>query len=224
MKSTKNKALHSNRPIAILLALIAVGMSLLGSFSLDFLPWVLRLAGSIAIGAAVYALMVAAEEQNEESGLNAWLAKSLSALIIIALVTCAVTAIKSLSYIPMVDIFGRQFVYENLATGSGFAAIVLIFILSALQKDIYWITRKRSVNFDERQMHERRQIFETSYRIGAFLVLGAACFFTKTIHNIPQIIAGNFYTVPSHIYWLPFVVALTLFALPLILAAWKRGR
>lgn len=131
-------------------------------------------------------------------------------------------ATKSLWYSPLDDNWGDRFIYENIATGVGFAAIVLTFILSALQKDIYWVTRKRTVALDEREVKERQQVFETSYKVGVFVVLYAAWFFAQTIHTMPAIIANNFNSVPGHLYWLPFNVALLLVVLPLAVAAWKK--
>jgi hypothetical protein len=145
-------------------------------------------------------------------------AKILSALLVTALATCVFTAIKSFWLEPSY----AKFAYENTASIAGFGAVLLLFILSALQRDIYWVTRKKTLALDERQVKERQQVFETSYKLGAFITLGAAWFAAGTLHNIPAIIAMNSHSMPGHLLWLPYSLALTLFALPLIVAAWRK--
>jgi len=146
------------------------------------------------------------------------LAKTLSTLLITALITGVISVTKSLWIEPS----HAKFVYENIATVATFAAILVTFIVSALQKDIYWVTRKKTLKLDERQIKERQQVFETSYKLGAFLILGVAWITIKTIHNIPAIMTLHQNSVPGHLYYLPISVALTLFGLPLIVASWKK--
>lgn len=111
----------------------------------------------------------------------------------------------------------------NISTCAGFTAIVLNFVLSTLQKDIYWVTRKKTVSLDERQLKERQQVFEISYKLGTFLVLIAAYVFAAYIGNIQAIIAHSAYgSVPGHIAWPAYNVVIALFALPLIVAAWRK--
>ncbi len=149
-------------------------------------------------------------------------AKTLALLIIAAILISTYAAIRSLWYSPLSDNFVDRFVYENIATGVGFAGIVLTIILSALQKDIYWVSRKETVMLDERQLKERRDVFETSYKLGAFLILLAVWQFGGTLHNIPAIIANHYNTVPGHLYWIGANLVLTMFALPLIVGALKK--
>jgi hypothetical protein len=150
------------------------------------------------------------------------LAKTLSLLVLGLLILCVYTAIKSLWYGPLDDNWGDRFVYENIATGAGFTAIVSLFFLSALQKNIFWVTGKRVAALDERQRQERYRIFEKSYRMAIIVLLLAASIFLPTIHNIPAIMANNYGAVPGHLYWLPGSIILFFFALPLVLASWKK--
>lgn len=148
--------------------------------------------------------------------------KVIATLILLAIIVNTYTAVKSLWYSSFDANWGDRFIYENIATCFGFASIFLTFILSTLQKHVYWATSKITVRLDAKQAQARREIFEASYRIGAVLVLIAAWVFATTIHNIPAIIANAQGTVPGHLFWLPFNLALVFFALPLVLAAWKK--
>lgn len=214
--------LNEGRLNGILFGLLATGLAFLGSVSLN-VPYVLQLGLPILLGLGVYGLFEVSLRREEKDNKHSRSLLQLVAALVLALILASTyTATKSLWYSPLDANWGDRFIYENIATGVGFAAIVLTFVLSALQKDIYWVTRKKTVTLDERQLKERQQVFETSYKLGAFIVLYAAWFFAQTIHNMPAIMANSFNAVPGHLYWLPFNVALLLFALPLVVAAWKK--
>lgn len=142
--------------------------------------------------------------------------------ILAAILISSYATIKSFSISPFANNYPIRFVYENIATITGIIGLSLTFILSSLQKNIYWATRKNNVDLDERQIQDRRYVFEKSYKIAAIIVFVTAWFFTLTVDNIPTIISYHYNTVPGHIYWLPINLALTLFAMPLIIAAWKK--
>lgn len=219
----KNIKIHKTSVyIMSLVILLAVSSgSLLWLHAID-LP--LIIIALIVSSLSICLLMIAAVQalgnrnpiaENYESGP---IAKTLSLLIIAAVLTSIIAAVKSLWLDPSY----AKFAYENSATLAGFAAILLTFILSALQKDIYWITRKKALTLDERQIKERQQVFETSYKLGAIIVLGMAWLSAQTLHNIPVIMANHFNTMPGHLLWLPMHVVLILVALPLVVAAWKK--
>jgi Ca2+/H+ antiporter len=146
------------------------------------------------------------------------IAKTLALLIAAALLVSTFTAIESV----WLDPSHTKYVYENTSSATGFGAILLVFVLSAIQKDVYWVTRKRTLQLDERQIKERQEVFETSYKLGAFVVLAAAWAFASYSHSLPAVIDINFNAVPSRLYWPVYNVAIALFAIPLLVAAWKR--
>lgn len=205
--------------------LMLVSPSFAGSNSLvfAFLPLALIIAVLLTFASAIILIFgLSTRNPKSEDYTHSPVAKVLAALVVAAIVVSTATAIKSLWYSPLNNNFGDRFVYENIATGVGFAGIVLTVFLSALQKDIYWVTRKKTVALDERQLQERREVFETSYKLGAFIVLIAALWLNGKIHNILAILANTHGSVPGHLYWIGVNLALTLFALPLVVAAWKK--
>jgi hypothetical protein len=223
MKDTRSTDI---KILALIFALIATIFGLLGSESLSGvfnLP--AQVIGSALLGAVVYWIFVTAAAKSKlDDSANGITPKLISLLLIACIITCVATATRSLWFHPLSPDFGAIFAYENTATFTGLAAIFLVFILSALQKDIYWINRKRTLKLDERQIKDRQTVFERSYKLGAFLVLGATWYFKATIHNLPAIIGNNWGSVPGHLYWLPVNLTITLFALPLIVAAWKSNK
>ncbi len=188
--------------------------------ALAILPIVLLLAVLSSFPTA-YILLKGISDRNprDERFVESPLAKVISALIILCSAVSVITAIKSLWISPSFS----KYTYENTATGTIFAAFVLLAILTALQKDIYWVTtRAKSLKLDERQLQERRQVFEVSYKLGALIVLISAWAVSSFGHDIPAIIAKNYNSVPSHLFYPAFSLALTLYALPLAVAAWRK--
>jgi hypothetical protein len=162
-----------------------------------------------------------APNTKDERYVHSPLAKVITALVVASIATSVYATIRSLWIYPW-DLMTNKFVYENIATCAGFASIVFIFILSGLQRDIYWVIRRKDLRLDERQLKERQEVFETSYKLGTSLVLIAAYFFSTHVGNIQAIIAHNYNSVPGHLSWLAYDLVIALFALPLIVAVWKR--
>lgn len=206
-----------------LLMLVGPGSAGGNSIVFAFLPLALIIAVLLTFASAIILIFgLSTRNSKSEVYTHGPLAKILAGLVTVAIMVSTVAAVKSLWYSPLNNNFGDRFVYENIATGVGFAGIALTVFLSALQKDIYWVTRKKTVALDERQLQERREVFETSYRLGAFIVLVAVLWLNDNIHNVPAILANTHGSVPGHLYWVGVNLALTLFALPLVVAAWKK--
>ena len=116
-----------------------------------------------------------------------------------------------------------KFIYNNTANGAGIVGLALIALLSYLQRDIYWIGRGRSMKLDERELAERRYVFEISHKIGTALVFAALAIVFTHEHSIPTIVRHDSMT-PGDMLW-PFAnLALTLFALPLVVAAYRKRK
>lgn len=206
-----------------LLMLVGPGSAGGNSIVFAFLPLALIIAVLLTFASAIILIFgLSTRNSKSEVYTHGPLAKILAGLVTVAIMVSTVAAVKSLWYSPLNNNFGDRFVYENIATGVGFAGIALTVFLSALQKDIYWVTRKKTVALDERQLQERREVFETSYKLGAFIVLVAVLWLNDKIHNVPAILANTHGSVPGHLYWVGVNLALTLFALPLVVAAWKK--
>lgn len=206
-----------------LLSLVSPSLGVGNDTIFALLPLTLFIAVLLTFASAIILIFgLYTRNPKNENYAHSPVAKTLALLIIAAILISTYTAIRSLWYSPLSDNFGNRFVYENIATGVGFAGIVLTIILSALQKDIYWVSRKKTVTLDERQLKERREVFETSYKLGAFIILLAVWQFGGTLHNIPAIIANHYNTIPGHLYWIGTNLALTMFALPLIVGALKK--
>ena len=146
-------------------------------------------------------------------------ARTLSVLIFVALGVCTVLSTQSLT-MPMVH---ERFVFEGVATGAGWLAIGLTILLSAYQKDIYWVNRRQAVKLDERQLRMRQVVFEQSYKQGVILVVLFGVFGPDASADaIKAIFSANAGTIPGHYFWPWWNMLTALLALPLVIAAWHR--
>jgi hypothetical protein len=239
-KTTKHKPF--NPRVIVLTTLFLYGLLLLTfvipAFHISTFPLapvLMTLAFPLTLASIGVLLVGYSNEPGKTDGqTKSPLAKALSLLLILCLVVSAWSAIASLG----IDIWDRsrsKFIYENIATGAGFGAVALGFILSALQKDVYWVTRQKTLRLDERQLKERQQVFELSYKIGAILVLVGVLAFANYSHEIMRILAndgntitaltnnkGAYVSLPFHFYWPLVDMAIALFVLPLVIASWKK--
>jgi hypothetical protein len=152
-------------------------------------------------------------------------AKILTLLLVTCLIISTATAIRSLWFNPGAPDFADKFVYENIATGTGFAAIFLTFVVSSMQRDIYWFNRsKRAIALDERQLRERQQVLELSYKIITFLSLITVIWIMNVIHNVPVLYEKTNGHGPGHIAWIGVNFVVTVAAMPLIIAALRRSK
>jgi hypothetical protein len=171
---------------------------------------------------AISFFKISKREPKTDSYTHNLTARVLAGLLIAALAISTGAAIRSLWYSPVSQNFNDRFIYENVATTIGLASIGLALLLSALQKDIYWITRKKSLDLDERQLQERREVFEYSYKAGSLLVLVSIIWLNGKLWQMPSIISNNGGAMPGHIYWIGTNLIVALFALPLIVGAYKK--
>lgn len=146
--------------------------------------------------------------------------KSLALLVAILLVAGTYSAIRSLGMNPAEG----KYMYNNLANISGFVSIALILILRAVQNDIFWTSKSKKMKLDERQTHERHEVIEISYKIGAWLVLLNALWLSSNKAYLPALInnATNFDITSGAFFWPFYNIAIALFAMPLIVAAYRQ--
>lgn len=157
--------------------------------------------------------------KSEKAATSGWVPRLLAALTLISIVTGMFCAIRTLN----VDPEAGKFIYNGIANTAAAVTILLIYFLSAVQKNMYWISRKLASDFDERQVRERQRVLEISYRIGAIVLLLSAYMFSTTKDALPRIVNDftNFGITPGALF-LPFYnLAFLFFALPLIVAAWS---
>jgi hypothetical protein len=217
------KQSYDRRLLASILALIGTMLSLMAFAALDgtMMVW---LGAPLLIGAAIYFFIdFALRTDLEENRALQATARLLSVLIFGLLAVSTYMAIQSL-WVELSDPIRNRFVLENTATGTSFAAIVLILFLSTLQKDVYWFTKRKPGTLDERQIQERRAVFETSYKYATVLVIIAAYSIANNLDAIPRVMELNkfSYGVPGHIGWPIYNVVIALFAIPLSVAAWRK--
>lgn len=183
----------------------------------------LLMAASCTLILAITAVVrLRARNPESENYTHSPIAKTLALLLVVTIVLSTYAAVKSLYFNPMSDNFSDRFVYENLATIVGFGGIVLTCILSAVQKDIYWVTRRKMIKLDERQIQERQRVFETSYKFGVIIIFISVVQLCGTADNLPTILANNNQQVPGHLYWIGINLVVALLALPLLVAAYKK--
>lgn len=221
----KKESVNSHRPLAILAALFTFMFAFVGSFSLFDGNTALVLGGSFLLSYFVFLLFEAADGMEEENiGLQNTLAKVTATLIIGSLVFATWFSIQSL-WIEPFDQFRNKFVLENIATGATIAAAILTLILSTLQRDVYWMTKRKPGILDERQVKDRQDAFERSYKFGAVLAIITLWGYLSSVDSIGRIkeIAVSPDALPGHYFVPAYCLAIALFALPLIIAAWKKS-
>lgn len=145
-------------------------------------------------------------------------AKILAVILATALLVGTFTAIRSVWLSPEQG----KFIYQNITTALGYTSFVTIGLLSALQRDIYWATRDKDAGLDERQLHDRQTVFIVSYKLMAKIVVLIVILLGLFGGSLATIVQNNFNSVPGILLWLPINLLLTIYALPLIIAAWQR--
>ncbi len=179
----------------------------------------IAILGAILGTMFLYFDLAARPIKSEKAATIGWIPKLLAALTLVSIVTGIFCAIRTLN----VDPEDGKFIYNGIANATAAITILLIYFLSAVQKNMYWISRKLADNFDERQVRERQRVLEISYRIGAIVLLLSAYMFSTTKDALPRIV--NDFTnlgITPGAFFLPFYnLAFLFFALPLIVAAWS---
>ncbi len=150
---------------------------------------------------------------------NKILGRTLAVLLASCLVVGTYASIHSLGASP---VEGDKFVWQNNASAAGIATLFLMLVLSTLQHDVYWYSRQRKIKLDEFQLRERYEVLEISYKVGSLLVILAAYWLSSNIHQVAAYVNDNTNPGSDIIAWAFFNVGLTLFSLPLIVAAFKK--
>lgn len=193
----------------------------LGSFSFNVSEYI-RFGGVMLLTGLTYGVFEFAArtvQKDKESKQTAL--KIIAAITLVAIAICAICATISIGISPFNE-NGMKFVYENTATAAGITAMILTVLLSTLQKDIYWISRRKTTQFDERLIKERQEIFETSYKIGALLTVLTIILINKSVEELISTVSIiNSQNIPGVFFWIPFSLLIALYAMPLSIAAWK---
>jgi hypothetical protein len=149
--------------------------------------------------------------------------RTLSIVLLIFILASTIFAVMSLYSSPYSPNWGNKSEYENTARVLGFASILFGLLLSGLEQNVYWISRIKSLNLDERQIKERQQVFELSYKLYVVILLLVTWFFAGSIiSNLKMFIANNAATNPGMLIWLPVNAVVLGFSMPLIVAAWQK--
>jgi hypothetical protein len=208
---------------SLLVAGIVVLFSYLGLGSINMMPFMLVLSLPFLLGALAFYVTRAVTRNHPSSTINRF-ARALSIIIIMSLAGCCWFAIQSLWISPF-DTNTNRFELENIATSllvvGGFSTL----ILSALQRDTFWFTKRQRGKLDEREMNERREIFEKSYRYSIALVALTLWGYLGYLDRLPVLreidnIQGTH--LPGH-YFLPaYCLIIALVALPPVLATRRK--
>ena len=203
------------------LSLLVLIYANLGSFSLEVSEYI-RFGGVMLLTGLTYGIFEFAArttQKNKETKQAA--TRFLAALVAIAIGVCTISATMSVGIAPF-EHASTKFVYENIATAAGLTALILMVLLSILQKDIYWVSRRKTAQFDERLIKQRQEIFETSYQIGAILTVATIILVNIALPKMLHISSmTNSQSIPGAFYWILISLVIALYALPLIVAAWK---
>ena len=146
-----------------------------------------------------------------------------ASLVLLALIVSTYCAVHSFRIPPST----HKFVYNDLANAAGFASLGLIAFLSYLQRGIYSLSRSRTLKLDERQLQERQEVFEISYKLAVGIVFAAVFTlyshktYLQAIINRNNVLSG---ATPGAIFWPLLNLAFTLFSLPLLVASYMPRR
>lgn len=207
-------------------AVFGLGVTLLTGFGAVYIkdiPLFVTLAGPLVVGLAaaigMYSLMQ--HNRSKETGI---FARVVSIMIFCLIAVCAYTALRSIWINPTVPLerYEQLSWYENAATITGIAAIILAAVLSTFHDDTYWLSRPRKGTLDERQLTQRQQVFEISYRLAAYIVAAAAWFAATRLDSLVRVIQLHNGTVPGHVLWLPACLVIVVFVLPSVVASWQK--
>lgn len=150
------------------------------------------------------------------------IAKAVAVLLVIGLAISMYAALSSFTIDPFGLNGGSRFVYENIARGLTVASIFLTLLLSAIQKDLYWVSKKSRLKLDERQLHQRQEVFEQSYKIAAWTLFICLVLLVMNTSYIKWLVTSQHFGGDTLI---PFYNLVTfVFALPLVIAAKKTRR
>ena len=202
----------------VLIGVATVNLSLLGLASINFIPWPIQIIIALLLGLTTHQLIVRARQRgNQRKEVYSQVYRALSICILALLATSVFTAAKSIESDDSI-----KFILENTSIITGCTAVIVIFILAGLQKEIYWISRINARKLDEREIKERQEVFEKSYKYGTLIVLIAMHPIASLIYTAPHDVVAISSAAPWHVLWIPLSVGVLLFALPLIIAAFKK--
>lgn len=161
------------------------------------------------------------QAKEADSKKSSFLARTAATLTLVLLLLSSYYIVSSFWVSPF-ESDGLRFVYQNTAVTASIISIVIVMILSAAQKDVFWPTKRKSLKLDERELAERNIVLEKSYRICALMSLFVAWFIASYGNNLPAIIELNGGSVPGHLYWLAANFAVAVYAIPLAVAAYRK--
>lgn len=232
-KSTKNSSVkldmaikkrrYDNRLRALIVSLVVTLASMLGIVSFEnFLPSWMLLAVPLFAGSAVFVAFEAALKGDNESAFSALSKRLMSLLIPSLLAMSSWFAIQSLWVYPF-DTVTNRFALENLSTAFLVAGASLVLLLSTMQKDRFWITKRQPGSMDEREIAERQKVMEKSY---FFAVATGAVTLWAYLGNISAVdeikrIDVSMSVMPGHYFFPAYSAIILLFSLPMVIAVWQ---
>lgn len=211
------KSLDTRTGVAYaILALIGVFLLLLGSASLNvsynFMGPIIVIFSILPLFLTFAIAIIAINKGNKNktnTARNEKLEKIFSILII-----CGFLAGLIATKLSTLDIAynqtGIRFVLENVGTGGIFIGFLFSCMLTDLQKYVYWplwgkLDRSHA---DERQLFVRQRVFEKSYRYMIFLVIAGVLVVGFQADRMQKVA--------------PYLIGLSAFSLPSIIAAWQK--
>ncbi len=150
-----------------------------------------------------------------------FLAKALSVVYLLVIVAATYAMIHSYGVDPT---YGLNNGLQNIGRALSLGGIVIVVLISWLQKNMYWDFSKRPAGLDEREIALRRKVFERSYKL-AILILAIAVYEMVThafwiVQNVQHSYVG---TSVGDMVWAPINLVVLLIALPPIVAAWQKS-
>lgn len=226
-RTSNIKRSYNNRSMAVVIAMVVTLASMFGIFSFEsYLPSSMLKVIPLFLGVIVFMLFEVASRSDDESNLNKSLQRLISLFVPVSLALSSWFAVQSLWVYPY-DTVPNRFALENLSTAFLVTGATLVLLLSTMQKDRFWITRRQQGSMDEREMSERQKVMERSYFFAVITGAGTLWAYLGNISAVNEInrIDNSLDVLPGHYFFPGYCAVVLLFSLPLIIAVWqKNGR
>ena len=225
-RDSNNKRNYNNRMMALVISMVVTLASMFGIYSLEsYIPSSLLKIIPVFLGITVFMLFEAASRSDDENSLSKPLQRFISLSIPASLALSSWFAIQSLWVYPF-DMVTNRFALENLSTAFLVTGATLVLLLSTMQKDRFWITKRQPGSMDEREMSERQKVMERSYFFAVVTGAGTLWAYLGNISAVNEInrIDNSLDVLPGHYFFPGYCAVVLLFSLPLIIAVWQKKR
>ena len=137
----------------------------------------------------------------------------LAPIVNIALIASAGTELFRL------DSASQQIALRTATSIVGYISIAFALLLALYMKDVFWVIRGSSPSMDERQINERRHVFESSYKIIMIVVMAAVWLQSTYVYPAVKL---SLYDPSRILPWYGISLIIIVLITPMFIAAWRK--